>query len=71
MKTMNCGIVGAICQHNFSQAQTVLVSFQRKKAHYFEKSEKIVTLTNYFIHPCQCFHLNKILLNKTKNASDV
>ena len=25
------------CQHNFAEAQTVLVSFQRKKAHYFEK----------------------------------
>ena len=70
---MNCRIVGAICQHNFAQAQTVLVSFQRKKKHYFEKSEKIVTSTNYFIHPCQCFHLtlNKIPLNKTKNVSDV
>ena len=69
---MNCRVVGAICQHNFAQAQTVLVSFQRKKAHYFEKSEKIVTLT-LFLHPCPCFHLklNKIPLNKTKNASDV
>ena len=28
---MNCRIVGAVCQHNFAQAQTVLVSFQRKK----------------------------------------
>ena len=42
---MNCRIVGAIWQHNFAQAQTVLVSFQGKKAHYFEKSEKIVTLS--------------------------
>ena len=47
---MNCRIVGAICQHNFAQAQTVLVSFLRKEAHYFEKNEKIVTLTNYFIY---------------------
>ena len=58
LKTMNCRIVGAICQHNLAQAQRVLVSFQRKKAHYFEKNEKIVTLTNNFIHPCPCFHLN-------------
>ena len=70
---MNCRIVGAIYQHNFAKAQTVLVSFQRVKAHYFEKSEKIVTLTSYFIHPCPCFHLalNEIALNETKNASDV
>ena len=71
---MNCRIVGAlICQHNFAHTQTVLVSFQRKKAPYIEKSEKIVTLTNYFIHPCPCFHLtlNKISLNKTKSALDV
>ena len=47
---MNCRIVSAISQHNFVHAQTVLVSFQGKKAHYFEKSKKIVTLTNYFIH---------------------
>ena len=70
---MNCRIVGAICQDNFAQAQTVLVSFQRKKALYFDKSEKTVTLTIYFVHFCPCFHLtlNKIPLNKTKNASDV
>ena len=70
---MNCRIVGAICQKNFSRAQTVLLSFQRKKAHYFEKSEKIATLPNYFTHPCPCFHLTlkKIQLNKTENASDV
>ena len=70
---MNCRIVGAICQHNFAQAQTVWSVFNEKKAHYFEKSQKIVTLTNYFIHSCPCFHLtlNKIPLNKTKNASDV
>ena len=38
---MNCRIVGGIWQHNFVQAQAVLVSFQRKTAHYFEiKSEK-------------------------------
>ena len=63
---MNCRIVGAICQHNFAQTQAVLVSFQRKEAHYLEK---IVTLTKYFIHPCPCFHLmlNKVRLNKTKN----
>ena len=42
---MNCRIVGAIFQHNFAQAQEVLVSFQRKQAHFFEKSERIVTLT--------------------------
>ena len=52
---MNCRIVGAICQHTFAQAQTVLVRFQRKEGHYFEKNEKIVTLTNYFIHP---FHVS-------------
>ena len=40
---MNCRIVGAICQHNFAQAQTVLVSFQRKEAHYLEKNEMVVT----------------------------
>ena len=28
---MNCRIVGAICQHNFAQAQTVLAIFQQKK----------------------------------------
>ena len=61
LKTMNCRIVGAICQHNFAQAQRALVSFQRKEAHYFEKNEKIVTLTNFIIHPCPCFHL---ILNK-------
>ena len=54
---MNCRIVGAICQHNFAQAQTVLVSFQRKMAYYFENGEKIVTLTNYYIHPCPCFSI--------------
>ena len=43
---MNCRIVGTICQHNFAQAQRVLVSFQRKEAHLFEKNEKIVTLTD-------------------------
>ena len=37
---MNCRIVGAICEHNFAQAQTVLVSFQRKEAHYFEKMKR-------------------------------
>ena len=46
---MNRRIVGAICQHNFAQAQRVLVSFQRIKAHYFEKNEKIVTLTILYI----------------------
>ena len=35
---MNCRIVDAICQHNFAQAQRVLVSFQRKKARYLEKN---------------------------------
>ena len=70
---MNCKIVGAICQHNFAPTQTVLVSFQRKEARYFEKTKKIVTWTNYFMRSCPCFHLilNKIPLNKTKNASDV
>ena len=70
---MNCRIVGAICQHHFGQTQRVLVSFQRKEAHYFQKNEKIVTLTNYFIHTYPSFHLilNKIPLNKMKNASDV
>ena len=59
--------------HLPTQFCSVLVSFQRKEAHYFEKNEKIVTLTNYFIHPFPCFHLklNKIPLNKTKNGSDV
>ena len=37
---MDCRIVGAIRQHNFAQAQTVLVSFQQKEAHYFEKKMK-------------------------------
>ena len=70
---MNRRIVGAICQNNFAQALTVLISFQRKEAHCFEIKEKIVTLTNYFIHRRPCFYLilNKIRLNKTKNASDV
>ena len=54
---MNCRIVGAICQHNFAQVHIVLVSYQQKEAHYFGKNEKIVTSTNYFIHPCPCFHL--------------
>ena len=49
---MNCRIVGAICPHNFAQVHIVLVCFPRKEAHYFGKSEKIVTSTNYFIHPC-------------------
>ena len=31
-------VVRAICQHNFAQAQTVLASFQRKEAHYFQKN---------------------------------
>ena len=48
---MNCRIVGAICQHIFAQTQTVLVSFQRKEAHYFEKKMKryLVTLTILYI----------------------
>ena len=46
---MNCRIVGAISQHNFAQAQTVVVNFQRKKANYFDKSEKMVTLTILYI----------------------
>ena len=33
---MNCRIVDAICQHNFAQAQRVLISFQQKEAQYFE-----------------------------------
>ena len=51
---MNCRVVGAICQHNFAQSQRVLVSFQRKEAH-LKKNEKIVSLTNYFIHTYPCF----------------
>ena len=35
LKTMNCRIVGAICQHNVAQAQRVLASFQRKEAYFF------------------------------------
>ena len=44
-----------------------------RKLIILRKSEKIATLTNYFIHSCPCFHLtlNKIPLSKTKNASDV
>ena len=61
---MNCRIVGAICQHNFAQAQTVLVSFQRKEAHYFEKeNERIVTLTNYFIHSRPYTRAGQITVN--------
>ena len=39
LKTMNCRIVDAICQHNFVQTQTVLVSFQRKEALFFLKKK--------------------------------
>ena len=68
---MNCRIVGAICRHNFPQAQRVLISFQRKKAHYFEKkNEKIVTSTNYFIHPCPCFELNATKKRKKPRTFD-
>ena len=41
LKTINFRIVSVICQHNFDQAQRGLVSFQRKRGHYFEKNEKI------------------------------
>ena len=70
---MNCRIVGAICQHNFDPAQIILVSSQQKEGYYFVKNVKIVTLSNYCMHPCPCFQLvlNEIPLNKTKNASDV
>ena len=56
-----------------AQAQRVLVSFQRKEAHFFEKNEKIVTLTNFFYTyvPMFLLNINKIRLNKTKNVSDV
>ena len=37
---MNCRIVGTICEHIFAQAQRVLVSFQQKNAHCFEKKIK-------------------------------
>ena len=63
---MNCRIVDAICYHNFAQAPRVLVSFQLKEAHFFEKNEKIVTLvtlTYFFIHTYPCFYL--ILNNQT------
>ena len=73
---MNCRIVGAICQH--------MILLRRKEfwsvfnlnleAHsFFEKNEKLVTLGNFSIHMYPCFYLilNKITLNKTKNASDV
>ena len=40
---MNCRIVGAIFQHNFAQTERVLMSFQRKEAHYCQKNVKIVT----------------------------
>ena len=65
---MNCKIVGVFCII-FLRRKT----FSTKKAYYFKKKEKIVTLTSYFKHPCPCFHLilNEIPLNKTKNASDV
>ena len=36
---MNCRMIGAICQHNFAQAQRVLISFQRKEAHYLKKKK--------------------------------
>ena len=39
------------CQHIFAQAQNNNKSF----GHYYVKNEKIVTLTNYFIHPFPCF----------------
>ena len=68
---MNCKIVGAIWQNNFAQTQRVLVSFQRQEAHYCEKNAKIVTSTNYPSLPCFHLILNKILLNKTINSSDV
>ena len=44
-----------------------------KKSSLFWRNEKIVTWTNYFIHPCPCFHLilNKIPLNKAKPIKEV
>ena len=36
---MNCRIVGAICQHNFAQVQTVLVSFQQNKLIILKKKK--------------------------------
>ena len=49
---MNCRTVGTICQHNFAQAQTVLVSFQRKKAHRFEKKviDSYITILYILAH---------------------
>ena len=37
---MNCRIVGAICQHNFAQAQTVLVVFNEKKLIIMKKMKR-------------------------------
>ena len=37
---MNCRIVSTICQHNFSQAQRVLVSFQCKEAYFLRKMKR-------------------------------
>ena len=37
---MNCRIVRAICQHNFAQAETVFVSFQRKKLIILKKVKR-------------------------------
>ena len=45
--------------------------FNEKKLIILRKIKKIVTLSNYFMHPCPCFHLNEVALNKTKHDSDV
>ena len=70
---MKCRIVAPFANIILLLPKQFWLDFNEKKAHYFEKCEKIVTLTNYSTHPCPCFHLtlNKIPLNKTKNASDV
>ena len=40
LKTMNCRIVGDICQHKFAQARRVLVSFQQKKLIILRKMKR-------------------------------
>ena len=46
-----------------SKYQRVLI---RKEARCFKRNEKIVTLNNYFIHPCPCFHL---ILKKIQSSA--
>ena len=57
---MNCRIVGAICQHNFAQTQRVLISYQQKKAHYFEKMKIVILTILYILAKTQGKHLGGV-----------